>query len=139
VVNLKPPHPLCPYSVAFRPDGQVLASASRDGTIKLWDSRTWQEMRVRRDPTGGVQSLAFSPDGRLLAWGSTDATVKVWDTGTEEIRSLRGHTSWVKWVAFSPDGERIASASLDGTVKLWPVPFVPEGRARAAGALGLVQ
>src|SRR5262249_37175354 len=116
------------------PTGQLLASASRDGTIKFWDTRTWQERRVRRDPTWGVESLAFSPDGRLLAWGGTDATVKVWDTATDEIRSLRGHTSWAEGGTFRPDGRSIASASLDGTVKLWPVPGFSEARAPAGDA-----
>src|SRR5207247_11298318 len=77
--------PACPDSVAFRSYGQLLASASRDGTIKFWDTRTWQEKRVLRDPTGWVTSLAFSPDNRLLAWGSTDATRS--EEHTSELQS----------------------------------------------------
>jgi WD40 repeat protein/serine/threonine protein kinase len=135
IVTLYPRHPGHPTCLTFRPDGQILASASADGTIKLWETQSWKQQRDDlRDSTGGIYSLAFSPDGRLLAWGSTDATVKIWDAVTKEIQSLRGHTSWVEGVAFSPDGRWIASASLDGTVKLWQV---AEARAPGGGAPGL--
>jgi WD40 repeat protein len=126
ICTLEPPHPVRLVSVAFQRNGQLLASASVDGTIKLWDNRTWKQQEVLRGSSGGVQSLAFSPEGRLLAWGGRDATVKIWDARTKQILRLRGHTSWVVDVAFSPDGERIASASLDGTVKIWKVPPLEE-------------
>jgi WD40 repeat protein len=111
------------WSVVFSPDGRLLASGSDEGTVKLWDVETGQEVHTLRGHTGWVTSVAFSPDGRLLASGSDDQTVKLWDVGTgQEVRTLSGHTAWVRSVAFSPDGRLLASGSWDGTVRLWGIP-----------------
>jgi WD40 repeat protein/tRNA A-37 threonylcarbamoyl transferase component Bud32 len=107
-------------SVAFSADGRRLASASGDGTVKLWDAATGQVTRTFMGHTDDVHSVAFSADGRRLASASADQTVKVWDAETgQEIRTLTGHTEGVRSVAFSPDDRRLASAGWHGTVKLW--------------------
>jgi WD40 repeat protein/serine/threonine protein kinase len=107
-------------SVAFSPDGQRIASASWDKTVKLWDVATGQETATLKGHTNKVTSVAFSPDGRRIASASDDGTLKLWDAATgQETATLKGHTSLVTSVAFSPDGQRIASASYDETVKLW--------------------
>jgi WD40 repeat protein len=66
-------------SVAFSPDGRLLASGSHDKTIKLWEVASGREVRSLTGHTDDVNSVAFSPDGRLLASGSDDETIKLWD------------------------------------------------------------
>ena len=72
-------------SVAFSPDGQRLASASSDQTVKIWDSATGKELFALKGHAGPVWSVAFSPDGQRLASASFDQTVKIW-----EIRDRQG-------------------------------------------------
>ncbi|MEU7457551.1 protein kinase domain-containing protein [Streptosporangium roseum] len=123
--------PLAGYSVAFSPDGKILAIDSGDDTVRLWDVAT-------RTPIGppltshdkGVSAVAFSPDGKILATGSGDGTVRLWDvaTNTSIGRPLTGHSYavydgvyvGVSAVAFSPDGKLLA-ADDDDAVRLWDV------------------
>ncbi|KAJ5564595.1 putative serine/threonine-protein kinase PkwA [Penicillium frequentans] len=107
-------------SVAFSPDSRMVASASKDNTVRLWDTATGAQRRTLQGHSNMVYSVAFSPDGRMLASGSKDNTVRLWDavTGTR-LRTLRAHSNLVYSVAFSPNGQMLASASGDNTVRLW--------------------
>jgi hypothetical protein len=117
------------YSVAFSPDGTRLASGSGEpfggsggppGEVKVWDTRTGQELLTLKGHTGVVHSVAYSPDGARLASGSWDKTVKVWDARTgQELRTLKGHSSDVLSVAFSPDGARLISTDGTGEQFAW--------------------
>jgi WD40 repeat protein len=107
-------------SVAFSPDGSRLLTASWDGTAKLWDAATGQEVLPLRWNADSATAAAYSPDGRRLAAAAVDGTFKVWDAATgQELLAPKGHSQWVTAVAFRPDGKRLATACKDGTAKVW--------------------
>ncbi|ARV61004.1 hypothetical protein BZZ01_22400 [Nostocales cyanobacterium HT-58-2] len=104
--------------VSFSPDGQMIATASADKTIKLW-SRDGKELQTLNGHGDKVYSVTFSPDGKTLATASWDTTVKLWTHEGQLITTLEGHKEAVNRVSFSPDGKTLATASDDKTVKLW--------------------
>ena len=109
-------------SVAFSPDGALLASAGgwSDPTVRLWDAETQTEVATLRGHTGEVRSVSFSsPDGGTLASGSSDRTVRLWDVATqEEVATLEEHSGPVHSVSFSRDGATLISGAADGRVLL---------------------
>ena len=106
--------------IAFSPNNSLLASASVDSTVQLWNLDTNTLQATLRGHTSNVLNVAFDPNGALLASGSADGTVRLWNPHTETLQAtLRGHTNNVLSVAFAPDGSLLASGSADGTVRLW--------------------
>jgi WD40 repeat protein len=108
--------------LAFSLDGDILASASRDHTARLWSVQAGVELAALRGHLNAVHGVAFAPDGRLVATAGRDTTVRLWDLEGNPQALLRGHIDCVWSVAFAPDGTRLASASADGTVRLWNHP-----------------
>ena len=105
-------------SVSFSPDGQTIASASDDYTIKLWH-RDGSLLATLKGHSDRVRSVSFSPDGQTLASASYDGTIKLWHRDGSLQKTLQSHKDKVTSVSFSPDGKILASGSGDGTVKLW--------------------
>jgi tetratricopeptide (TPR) repeat protein len=106
-------------SVSFSPDSRRLASASYDGTVKVWDVATGQETATLEQHTDGVWSVCFSPDGGRLAAACSDKTVKVWDgRPSAEVLTLQGPPARVTSVGFSWDGRRIVARGGD-IAKAW--------------------
>ncbi|MEU4769436.1 hypothetical protein AB0H12_39960 [Actinosynnema sp. NPDC023794] len=110
----------------FSPSGTILATSSKDHTVKLWnvaDPFAPQVLSVLRGHAGAVQSVAFSPDGLVLATAGQDRTVRLWDiTNASEPHhadTLTGHTDQVLSVSFSVDGNTAITTSKDTTARLW--------------------
>jgi WD40 repeat protein/basic membrane lipoprotein Med (substrate-binding protein (PBP1-ABC) superfamily)/transcriptional regulator with XRE-family HTH domain len=116
-------------AVAYSPDGARVATASDDGTARIWDVSTTldtgttngKELLILPTQTSrGRHGIAYSPEGKRLASASGFGNVKIWDTETgQELLLLQGHTDWISSVAFSPDGTRLVSGSEDRTAIVW--------------------
>jgi len=151
-------------SLAFSPDGDRLAAAAGDGSIKVWSSKTSTVIQLLSNAhTHSVSSIAFHPGGKHLASVGADMKVKVWDLTTGQAVFTKPcdavHVYGAAYgVAFSPNGERVAAGN-DGSVMVWDwrneqlqrtfaghsklpisVAFSPNGRRLASGSwLGQVQ
>jgi WD40 repeat protein len=107
-------------SIAYSPDGKLLAMGDTNGEIHLWQMPEVRLLKTTKEYGSIVLSVAFSPDGKTLATGGSNGTIRCWDVNSWSIRQiLQGNTSSVLGVAFSPDGKVLASSIGDGTVRFW--------------------
>ncbi|MEM9487283.1 MAG: WD40 repeat domain-containing protein, partial [Cyanobacteria bacterium P01_F01_bin.116] len=142
------------WNVSFSPDGQTIASASSDQTIKLWRPNGTLIREIRPDYLSW--SISFSPDSQTIVSGGTDGKIRLWQLDGTLIQTFEGSDGWIRSVSFSPDGQTIASASsgtgnstnktirlwdidgslidiLDKNTRSWSVTFSPDGQTIASG------
>ena len=142
------------WSVAFSPNGKMLASGSWDQTVRLWNVNTGRLLHTLTGHTSDVPSVVFSHDGKTLVSGSWDGTIRLWNPRNgKHKRTLTGHVGGVASVVFSPDGQTLASGGEDQTIRLWDtktwklkrtltghthtvdiIAFSPDGQSIASGS-----
>jgi WD40 repeat protein len=108
--------------ISFSPDRNIIATASQDSTVKLWNLEGKQIKSFSAANNAKFWGISFSPKGQILAAASTDGTVRLWRLNgkdIEEVEPLKVSQSLVWDISFSPDGQVLASADSSGTVKLW--------------------
>lgn len=106
-------------AVAYSPNGQMLATADRNGGISVWDPDSAQELFTLAGQKAAVTALSWRPDSKLLASSSEDGTVKLWELQEgKQAKSWLAHKSGALYVCYAPDG-RLASCGRDKAVVLW--------------------
>ncbi|WOD41900.1 AAA family ATPase [Nodosilinea sp. E11] len=105
-------------AVSFTLDGQRVATASSDGTARVWEASTGKVIATLSHDDE-VIAVSFSPDGQRVATANSDGTARVWEASTGKVIANLSHDKKVWAVSFSPDGQRVATASSDGTARVW--------------------
>ena len=118
------------WDVSYSNDGQYIASASSDNTVKIWDGKSLKEIASLTGPLDDMLSVDFSNDSKFVAGGSKDETITIWEIASGNVvETLRGHKGDVSSVKYSKDNEFIFSGSHDKTIRSW---FLLTGETRMA-------
>jgi WD40 repeat protein len=138
-------------AINYSPDGNMLASVSQDGYLKIWQLDGTLMKTVNTEDQ--LDAVVFSPDSKTIATGGKNKTVKIWSLDGRLLKTLSGHQGEIFGLAYSPNGKILASASQDGTIKLWQpngnllrtlpghergtlkVAFAPDGQTLASGGI----
>jgi RNA polymerase sigma factor (sigma-70 family) len=141
-------------TVAFSPDGRLVAAGSAKGAAHVWEADTGKAVHQLRGVGDYVHALVFSPDGRALLSAVQNGPVAVWDVTTgKPLAALPGQEHQIHSLAYSPDGKLLATGGGSGQIRLWEWParkerwhvaahpdsvqtlsFSPDGRALASGS-----
>ena len=116
-------HPVHVHTLAFSPDGKMLAGGSNLGAIHLWDAYTSTKLFTLKEHNNRIHALAFSPDGKTLASGSQNGEISLWDTanGVQSSTNIIEPRTTVSALLFSPDGKTLVSGNGTGILHLWDV------------------
>ncbi|WP_341530191.1 NB-ARC domain-containing protein [Nostoc sp. UHCC 0302] len=108
------------WNIAFSPDGRLLVSGGRDGTLRLWNVQDGQSIYVLEGHTHDVYGLAISADNQLLISTGEDQTVRLWHLQSgRNLKTLRGYTGGVHSLSLSADGQLLASSGQNETIQVW--------------------
>ena len=114
-----------PYidSIAFSPDGSMLAFSSNDEYIRIYDTSNWKIIRRLHIENRYPGPIIFSPDGKTIASANSDYTAVFWDVAAgKQINIIEGHTRNITAMAFSSDGQTFVTGSWDKSIRIWDVP-----------------
>jgi len=108
-------------SIAFSPDGKIMAIGTSDKKVVIWDVSTWQILSILEKNTARVMAVTFSPDSKILASGDRDNTIYLWDTATWKVIDMIKANEGIEALSFNQDATMLAIACDDKTALLWSI------------------
>lgn len=140
-IALTIPMPVSVAGISYRADGKLFATSHRDGTLRIWDPGTGQEVRMIKAHSASALSLVFSPDGKTLVSAGNDLLIKIWSVVDGQlVRTYLGHSSPPLMVRFLDD-RTLLSVDEKGAIKYWDLqtrPGVREHRGHTGNILTTV-